>query len=35
MLLILYPLRFEAGVSDAYHESTDEIWNWFVRDSGR
>ena len=29
-----FDLRFEAGVSDAYHESTDEIWDWYVRGFG-
>ena len=29
-----FDLKFEQGISDAYHGSTDDIWNWYTRGFG-
>ena len=29
-----FDLKFEAGVSHAYHDSTEHIWDWYVRGFG-
>jgi SAM-dependent methyltransferase len=30
----VFDLKFEHGVSNAYHSSVDDIWNWYVRGFG-
>ena len=29
-----FSLRYEPGVNDAFHESADEIWEWYTRGFG-
>jgi hypothetical protein len=29
-----FDLKFEQGISDAYHGSTEDIWDWYTRGFG-